>query len=76
MLSAEAPPPAAGTLLAALAAAVRDDQARKLYALIDGAQAFDLAFTARLMGHELYTVFSGDLAQVAAHVGPSLVVAR
>src|SRR5262245_30091665 len=73
-LSAEAPPPGPGTLLAGLRSNVAQDPSRHLYALIDGAQAFDVAFTARLMGHRLYTIFSGELAEAAANVGPTLVV--
>jgi hypothetical protein len=73
-LSAEAPAPADGSLLAALGASLRSDPSCSLYALIDGAQAFELAFAARLMGHEVYTIFSGELAETAAHVGPCLVV--
>jgi hypothetical protein len=72
-LNAHAPPPAAGTLLAALVSVLRAEPC-KLHALIDGAQAFQLAFAARLMGHELYTIFSGELAESAARVGPCLVV--
>jgi hypothetical protein len=72
-LSAEAPAPADGSLLAALGSSLRSDPSCRLYALVDGAQAFELAFTARLMGHELYTIFSGELAETAAHVGPCLV---
>jgi hypothetical protein len=71
-LSAEAPPPASMSLAAALVASLRPSPT--VYALIDGAQAFELAFAARLMGHELYTIFSGDLAGILAHVGPCLVV--
>jgi hypothetical protein len=72
-LSPEAPASAEGTLLAEIAAAVRCEPPSRLYALIDGAQAFELAFTAHLMGHDLYTIFSGDLADTVAHVGPCLV---
>ena len=45
----------------------------KLFAIIDGAQAVELAFTARLMGHSVYTLFSGDMAEAVAHVGPHMV---
>ena len=61
-----------GTLLAALVKAVSGTPAR-LYAIIDGAQAFQLAFTARLMGNRLYTLFSGALAVDLSHVGPCVV---
>lgn len=73
-LSAVSPPPADGTPLAILLSALRQEPQHKLYALVDGAQAFEIAFSARLMGHELYTIFSGDLAEPLAHVGPCLVV--
>jgi pSer/pThr/pTyr-binding forkhead associated (FHA) protein len=73
-LSAEAPRPADGTLLATLLSSLRPASACRLYALVDGAQAFKLAFAARLMGHDLYTLFSGELAETVAHVGPCLVV--
>lgn len=72
-LSAEATAPAAGTLLANLRSTLLRDERLQLYALVDGAQAFELAFAARLMGHPLYTLFSGDLAPATAPVGPLLV---
>ncbi|MCK7502564.1 MAG: DUF4123 domain-containing protein [Comamonadaceae bacterium] len=40
----------------------------KLFAIIDGAQSVELAFVARLMGHPVYTLFSGDMAEAVAHV--------
>jgi hypothetical protein len=61
------------TLLGSLANAVRAHPPDRLYALIDGAQAFELAFAARLMGHDLFTLFSGTLAHTVAQVGPCLV---
>jgi hypothetical protein len=73
-LSAAVPAPADDTMLARLLGSIRREAQWKLYAIVDGAQAFELAFAARLMGHELYTLFSGDLAESAAHVGPCLVV--
>ena len=72
-LSAAARPADAGTLTAALTLALGGIDRGKLYAIVDGAQSLPLAFTARLMGHELYTVFSGDLATTVAHAGPLLV---
>jgi pSer/pThr/pTyr-binding forkhead associated (FHA) protein len=72
-LAATASPARSGTLLANLAAHITGAPSVGLYALIDGAQAFDLAFTGRLMGHELYTLFIGDLAEISARVGPCLV---
>lgn len=59
-------------LLSALASAIAAEPL-PLYAVIDGAQAFELAFAARLMGHPLYTLFSGDRAETMASVGPCLV---
>jgi predicted component of type VI protein secretion system len=56
-VSAAARPADAGTLTAALATALGGIDRGKLYAIVDGAQSLPLAFTARLMGHELYTVF-------------------
>jgi Domain of unknown function (DUF4123)/Inner membrane component of T3SS, cytoplasmic domain len=72
-LDSTAPPPAAGTLLANLRSRVPRDPADRLYALVDGAQAHELALMGRLMGHQLYTLFSGTLASMSAHVGPLLV---
>jgi hypothetical protein len=60
------------TLLGAVVRAC-DPGLGSVYALVDGAQAFDLAFTARLMGNHLYTLFSGALAVDLAHVGPCLI---
>jgi uncharacterized protein DUF4123/type III secretion system (T3SS) inner membrane Yop/YscD-like protein len=68
-----APPPPAGTLLANLRSRLRQDPASRVYALVDGAQAHELALMGRLMGHQLYTLFSGTLARMSAHVGPLLV---
>lgn len=72
-LNAEAAPAAPGTLLAALTSTLQASPPGTLYAIVDGAQAFPLVFTARLMGHAVYSVFSGDLATTVAHVGPCLV---
>jgi hypothetical protein len=66
--------PPAGSLLEKLAAAgAPSDAGAKLFAIIDGAQAVELAFTARLMGLQVFTLFSGDMAEVLAHTGPYLV---
>jgi len=73
MLEATAPAPPAGSLPAVLRAGLPHQPSSKLYALVDGAKAFELAFAARLMGHAVYTLFSGQLAPVTAHVGPLLV---
>jgi len=72
-LEASAPPPPDGSLLAALRANVQRDPAARLYALVDGAQAFELAFGGRLMGHDVYSLFSGGLVHATAQVGPILV---
>jgi hypothetical protein len=72
-LDATAPPPAAGTLLANLHARFQHETPERLYALVDGAQAYELALMGRLMGHQLYTLFTGALARMSAHVGPLLV---
>ena len=63
-------PPA--SLAAALVRAVPAPGTR-LFAIVDGAQAFELAFTARLMGNRIYTLFSGARAVDLAHVGPCLI---
>jgi hypothetical protein len=68
-----APPPSPGSLRWALDEAVDRRRGHRLHALIDGARAFELAFAARMMGHRLFTLFSGPLADVASHVGPCLV---
>jgi hypothetical protein len=72
-LSPAADPPEPGSLLAKLTAAFDPRPDCRLYAIVDGAQAVDLAFTARLMGHGVYTLFLGPIAEVAARVGPCLV---
>ena len=54
--------------------ALQDDEASNLYAIIDGSQAIELAYIARMMGHEAYTLFSGDMAAAVAHAGPCLVI--
>lgn len=66
--------PSAGSLLEKLVtAAAPFAENAKLFAIIDGAQAVELAFTARLMGHPVYTLFSGEMAEAVAHAGPHLV---
>ena len=67
------PPP--GSLLEKLVTIIAAcDENAKLLALVDGAQAVELAFMARLMGYPVYTLFSGDMAEAVAHAGPHLVV--
>lgn len=63
----------AESLLAHLEDGLQLSRATHLYALVDGAQDVELAFTARLMGHRLFTLFEGDMAEHLAHVGPCLV---
>lgn len=65
--------PAAGSLLGQLFRALDLEPFIHLYALIDGAQAIELALTARVMGAELYTLLPADLAQDVPHTGPCLV---
>jgi len=65
--------PSPGSLLENLLKTLRAHEPVHLYALIDGAQAIELALTARLIGLELYTVFSGEMAPDVAHAGPCLV---
>jgi len=65
--------PAEGSLLAALSTVAAPRTDVRLYAIVDGAQAFEIAFTARLMGRRLWTLFSGDLAVNLSHVGPCLI---
>lgn len=45
----------------------------RLYAIVDGAQNFELAFVARLMGLRLFTLLPGELAEVLSDVGPCVI---
>ena len=65
--------PEPGSPAHALAALLDPSPDIKLYAIVDGALAVEAALAARVMGHRLYTLFSGDLAKEAAHAGPILV---
>jgi hypothetical protein len=66
--------PPVGSLLEKLVTIIAAfDENAKLFAIVDGAQAVELAFMARLMGHAVYTLFSGDMAEAVAHAGPYLV---
>lgn len=66
--------PAPGSLLEKLVSATAPyTENTKLYAIVDGVQAVELAFVARLMGHPVYTLFSGDMAEAVAHAGPHLI---
>jgi hypothetical protein len=68
-----ASPPAGSLLEKLLTINAAFDEKAKLFAIIDGAQAVELAFMARLMGHPVYTLFFGDMAEAVAHAGPHLV---
>ena len=72
MTTADPPALAENPLLAALVRVCASGDGH-VYALVDGAQAFELAFAARLMGSHLYTLFSGARAADLAHVGPCLL---
>jgi len=64
----------ADALLTALRAGLAAAPGMRLYAVIDGAQAVELAVIARQLGHAVFTLFSGAAAGGLAHVGPCLVV--
>jgi pSer/pThr/pTyr-binding forkhead associated (FHA) protein len=62
-----------GTALSVLLRTCAVKPPARVFALVDGAKAFELAFEGRLMGNRLYTLFTGALAVQLAHVGPCLV---
>jgi Domain of unknown function (DUF4123) len=68
--------PPKGSLGERLLYALQWDADTRLYGVVDAAQDVELALTARLMGHRIHTLFSGDLALSLAHVGPCLVELR
>jgi hypothetical protein len=70
--STPSPAPEAGSLIEKFLAFRRQDPDTKVYALIDGARSMALATQARLMGHDVYTLFAGDMAVELAHAGPCL----
>jgi hypothetical protein len=73
-IETETPPPEPGTPLAALASLLAEGAAEdRLYAIVDGSQAIELAMAARVGGERLYTLFEGDMAQHVAHAGPILI---
>ncbi len=74
MMAIGCEPPADGSPLALLVAQVTKDPGQRLYAIVDGAQAYELALIARRQGAAVYTLFSGDMAVPLAHVGPCLIV--
>jgi hypothetical protein len=53
--------------------AVKGSGGSKVYAVIDASRAIELIATARQRGLEAYTLFTGELAEEVAHVGPCLV---
>jgi len=70
---APSPPPARGTPAHALVELLDATPEMHLYAIVDGAIAVERALAARIQGHKLYTLFSGDLAKHVAHAGPILI---
>ncbi len=74
--SSDPPPslrPAPGSRLAQLALVLAEGGDSPLYALIDGASACELARSARVLGHRIYTLCEGGLAQQIAQAGPLLI---
>lgn len=67
------PPGTGDPLLGALRSALAETEPLGHYALIDGAQAVELAVIARQLGHRVFSLFSGAAASSLAHVGPCLV---
>ena len=75
-LAREAVEPEEGSLLQALLRSLDRSAGTDLYAIVDGSQDLELAFTGRLMGSDVYTLFSGDMAEPVAHAGPCLIALR
>ena len=50
------------------------DRDRRLYAVVDGAEIFELVVMGRLMGHDVYTLLAVATAAEHATSGPGLVV--
>lgn len=67
--------PREGSLLGELVKWARSESSerRRLFAVIDGAQAIELAYYARMLGHRVFTLFEGEMAEHVAHAGPCLV---
>jgi hypothetical protein len=63
----------AAELAAVLAQGTSTGEVPRLYAVVDGAQAFDLVCEARQLSCPVYTLFVGPMATAMAHVGPCLV---
>jgi len=74
----QVPQPPENSLLAALLRATKPQvlEGRNLFAVIDGAQAIELAFFARMLGHAVVTLFEGDMAEQVAHAGPCLIALK
>jgi len=67
------PPPEDPAAATRLLDAIKAGGGSKVYAVIDASRAIELIATARQRGLEAYTLFSGELAEEVAHVGPCLV---
>ncbi len=75
-LAREAVEPEEGSIQHALLRSLDRSAGTDLYAIVDGSQDLELAFTGRLMGNDVYTLFSGDMAEPVAHAGPCLIALR
>ena len=64
--------PDAESLIARLIGAVGNGDGLPTYAVVNAAENFELAVTARLMGHDVYTLLAGDIADLAV-AAPNLV---
>jgi len=69
----EVPPPEPSSPRAALVALLAEGGKDRLYAIVDGSQAIELAMAARVNGQRLFTLFEGDMAVQVAHAGPILI---
>jgi hypothetical protein len=67
------PPPEDPAAAERLLDALKAGGGSKVYAVIDASRAIELIAAARQRGLEAYTLFSGELAEEVAHVGPCLV---
>lgn len=64
--------PDAESLIARLIGAVGNGNGLPTYAVVNAAEDFELAVTARLMGHDVYTLLAGGAADLAV-AAPNLV---
>lgn len=64
--------PDAESLVARLIGAVGNGDGLPTYAIVNAAENFELAVTARLMGHNVYTLLAGGAADIAV-AAPTLV---